>query len=667
MRKRAASCPFCHALVPAKSVFCSRCGQRLAGDSADAESILLASRRWEDGLGAVVDACNSFLRQWPDRPETRDVRLTLEAGLWLAKLAGRGAFDWTHRSTAELEQACRAGVAPRLANGVLATTRVADARGRKRIETALGRFRSVESATLVEQFDEAAAETVRLMPDGKIPALAQGLTYDQAMRDAVMYADSIDKGDLEDAEKGFRYLKSMHPKSFVFRTMLATALARQGRIREALRESLYGYSLGPDELQSTVDLARLLAGLQLHCAAYELIRHFHRLCPDVQDERLHGLEALTHAVASVALAQASGCQGGVADSAAPDALAAMDVVPRPWLTSPPELPKAPLDHARVFISYRRLGSPDLADRLQRKLKARHPAMHAFRDQTHLDAGDDFVARLADEVDGCDLVVALIDRDWAATLTNDPGCVIAREIGRALEHARPIVPVLIGDTPMPQDSELPPFLAGFWRRNAVRWDPNAFEAGFEELEAEAAKAVAHTQQRQDKAMAELDAEIEEMAQEPTAAHPLIDALRASVDQVLVAGEVHGIGIPRGLVALEGDWECRSKVPSLDATGYVHFTTRSGPQTFTGRTWASPDKGWMKHWHMQRAEIHGTWKPVVDATQDLLLGIKLDGLNDKDHLVDIAIPMHRRVGDEFVGESPEGIVWISQLVRPASRDL
>lgn len=555
----------------------------------------------------------------------------------------------------------------RLANGLLATTQLAAADMRTRIDQALGRFRSVESAVLVAQFDQAAAEAARLMPDGKLPALTQGLSYEQAMRDAELHADSLDKGDVEDAEKGFRYLTSMNPKSFVFRVMLAKALARQGRIQEAVRESLYGYSLGPDELQSVVDLARLLAGLQFHCAAYDLIRHFRRLCPQVQDVRLAGLESLSHAVASVALVQAARCQDGEPDAAAPDVLDAGEVVPRPWLTSPPAAPEVPLDRARIFISYRRLGSRDLADRLQRKLKARHPAMHVFRDQTHIEGGEDFVARLADEVDRCDLMVALIDRDWAATLKNDPGCVIAREIGRAVEQVRTVLPILIGDTPMPEDADLPPVLAGFGRTNALRLDPNAFEEGFEQLDSAAAKAVAYLRRREMKSMADLDAEIAKVAAEPSAPHPLIDALRASVYQVLVAGEVHGIGIPRDLVALEGDWECQSMPPGLKATGHVHFTSRSDPQTFTGHTWGSPSKGWMRWWRTRRTEIHGTWVPVVDATQTLLLGIKLDVLHDEDRPHGIAIPMHRRVGEELVGESPEGIVWISRLVRPASRDL
>jgi hypothetical protein len=659
-----ALCPSCHAAVHADSVYCSQCGRLLVDTSAEAETVLAVSGQLGKDPQPAIDACNDFLRRWPDRPEARDVRLTLEVCSYLATVLGldRGPFSWAFQSPAELEQACRLGVPPRLANGLLATTQVAEPAGRRRIVEALGHFRSIEAAVLRPLFDEAAAETSRLMPDGRIPAQVQGISYEDAMRDAELHADSLDKGDVGYAEKGFRYLKSINPKLSVVRLMLAKAVARQGRVQEAMRELLYCYSLAPDELESAVNLAWLLAGLHFHAAAHEVVKHYRSLCPNVHDAKLDGLEALCRAVVSAALAQAAHSWPDQIDPAAPDALASLDVVPHPWLATPQEQPGPPLDQARIFISYRRRGAHDLADKLQRALKARHPAMHVFRDETHIDGGEDFVKRLAVEVDHCDLMVALIDTDWAAILKSDPECVVAREIGRARERFHPVIPMLVDDTPMPTEADLPPSLKGFSHTNALRLTMDDIQNGVDWLESAAAKALAHVERRQEKAMAEFDDELKKMEADASAPHPLIDELRASVDRVIVIGEVHGLGVPRGGVAFAGDWECTATVPGMDAIHHVHFTAHEDPQTFTGKQWTSPAKGLMSWMHLKRSTIHGSWAPVVDSTQAVLLGIKLDCLDDEGRSFVLPIPMHRRVGSEFVGEAPNGTVWVSRLVRP-----
>jgi hypothetical protein len=136
---------------------------------------------------------------------------------------------------------------------------------------------------------------------------------------------------------------------------------------------------------------------------------------------------------------------------------------------------------RIFISYRRADSGGWARSLHDHLEERLGTGRSFRDVA-MEAGVDFHEHVESLLDQCDVVLAVIGRQWASITDadgrrrlDDPGDLVRREIARALE--RPdvqVIPVLVDGAKMPAEHDLPPDLAPLTRRHAVeltdaRWE------------------------------------------------------------------------------------------------------------------------------------------------------------------------------------------------------
>ncbi len=142
--------------------------------------------------------------------------------------------------------------------------------------------------------------------------------------------------------------------------------------------------------------------------------------------------------------------------------------------------------ARVFISYRRADGQYavgwIEERLRREGSGVGDVQTAFRD-SDLRYGEDFPARLAREVEQCDVLIAVIGPNWRGAQPDgrdrilEPADWVGREITRALETGTRIVPVLLTGVEPLHSSELLPAHAAFADLHAVRFD----EAGdLEEL-------------------------------------------------------------------------------------------------------------------------------------------------------------------------------------------
>jgi hypothetical protein len=135
----------------------------------------------------------------------------------------------------------------------------------------------------------------------------------------------------------------------------------------------------------------------------------------------------------------------------------------------------------VFISYRREDCPGHAGRLFDRLRARFGAHSVFIDVAGIEAGVDFVEALETAVGSCDVLLAVIGREWATSVDrsgrrrlDDPNDFLRLEIATALERNVRVIPVLVEDAPMPTVDVLPEALARLTRRQAVelrdtRWD------------------------------------------------------------------------------------------------------------------------------------------------------------------------------------------------------
>lgn len=128
---------------------------------------------------------------------------------------------------------------------------------------------------------------------------------------------------------------------------------------------------------------------------------------------------------------------------------------------------------RIFISYRRVDSEGYAGRIYDRLAPHFGDDAIFMDVDDIPAGVDFVKFLENEVLSCDVLIALIGRQWlnvkdehGKRRLNNPTDFVRIEIATALKRGIRVIPILLGGSQMPQDSELPDNLQALTRRNGL---------------------------------------------------------------------------------------------------------------------------------------------------------------------------------------------------------
>jgi len=138
---------------------------------------------------------------------------------------------------------------------------------------------------------------------------------------------------------------------------------------------------------------------------------------------------------------------------------------------------------RVFISYRRGDAVALAGRLYDRLDNRIGVGSVFMDHENIPAGQDFRLAITDAITQSDVLLVLIGPKWLALLEQFAASrdFVIEEIATALEHGVLVIPVLLGDTSMPQLSDLPSRIQRLATRNALRLEPGErFSSDFERL-------------------------------------------------------------------------------------------------------------------------------------------------------------------------------------------
>jgi formylglycine-generating enzyme required for sulfatase activity len=132
---------------------------------------------------------------------------------------------------------------------------------------------------------------------------------------------------------------------------------------------------------------------------------------------------------------------------------------------------------RVFVSYRRADSQLQADRLcDHLVLVGH--FEVFQDVDSMPPGFDFRRELTKQVAGCDVFLAVVGDAWLAMSgpdgsrrLDDPADFVRIEIEAALARDIPVIPVLVGNAPVPKAAELPESLRELAFRHAVRVRPN----------------------------------------------------------------------------------------------------------------------------------------------------------------------------------------------------
>jgi hypothetical protein len=129
--------------------------------------------------------------------------------------------------------------------------------------------------------------------------------------------------------------------------------------------------------------------------------------------------------------------------------------------------------ARIFISYRREEGSGSAGRLHDRLREHFGRDNVFMDVDSIEPGLDFIEVIERTVGSCDVLIALIGRQWL-TLTDadgqrridDPEDFVRHEIATALRRNIRVIPALIQGALMPRATHLPDNLQPLTRRNAL---------------------------------------------------------------------------------------------------------------------------------------------------------------------------------------------------------
>jgi WD domain, G-beta repeat/TIR domain len=138
--------------------------------------------------------------------------------------------------------------------------------------------------------------------------------------------------------------------------------------------------------------------------------------------------------------------------------------------------------SRVFISYRREETAYAAISLFDRLAIRFGRAQIFKDIDSIQLGDDFGEVIADAVASCDVLLALIGKQWVSITDeqgrrrlDNPDDFVRLEIEAALTRNVRIIPILVASARMPRVDELPPSLTTLVRRQALELGPTHFES------------------------------------------------------------------------------------------------------------------------------------------------------------------------------------------------
>jgi hypothetical protein len=136
--------------------------------------------------------------------------------------------------------------------------------------------------------------------------------------------------------------------------------------------------------------------------------------------------------------------------------------------------------SKIFISYRRQDSRDITGRIYDRLLRHWEAERIFKDVDNIDPGEDYRDVIDREIARCSLFLAVIGPSWldakradGKRRLDDANDMVRIEIETALKQNQRVIPVLVGESRMPEAEELPSSLLELADRHAfpVRPDPD----------------------------------------------------------------------------------------------------------------------------------------------------------------------------------------------------
>ena len=142
---------------------------------------------------------------------------------------------------------------------------------------------------------------------------------------------------------------------------------------------------------------------------------------------------------------------------------------------------------QIFISYRRNDSAHATSRLYDRLKYKFGHENVFLDIDRIDIGTDFIVMLEKTLGSCDVLVAIIGKEWLNATDslghqrlNNPHDFVRMEIISALNRNILVIPVLVNGAEFPSHSLLPKQLQPLTRRQGTTISHERFETDVDNL-------------------------------------------------------------------------------------------------------------------------------------------------------------------------------------------
>jgi formylglycine-generating enzyme required for sulfatase activity len=225
--------------------------------------------------------------------------------------------------------------------------------------------------------------------------------------------------------------------------------------------------------------------------------------------------------------------------------------------------------SKVFISYRRDDTAGIAGRVYDRLEREFGRNNLFMDVDARRFGSNFVEIINEEVAKCDVLLAIIGRDWLDARDEDgnrrldnPDDYVRIEISAAIKRDIPVIPILIDGTRVPKADQLPDDLKDLPLRSGLNVRNDSFHSDMDRLvlflrersetaeasrkaQEETARQVQQDEQRKRAEEAEIRQRAERAAEKPVQLTPLrIGRLegRMKVDAAIIHGAPDGWFLP-----------------------------------------------------------------------------------------------------------------------------
>lgn len=155
--------------------------------------------------------------------------------------------------------------------------------------------------------------------------------------------------------------------------------------------------------------------------------------------------------------------------------------PKDMHTPPvPDLQSETRSSPRIFISYRRDDSADIAGRIYDRLVQHFQMEHVFKDVDSIPLGVDFLHHLEEAVAKCNFFLLIIGPEWihggkadTKNLLRNSTDFVRIEAESALKQGIPVIPLFVRKAIMPLAEDLPESLKPLVYRNgiSIRPDPD----------------------------------------------------------------------------------------------------------------------------------------------------------------------------------------------------